>query len=85
MKNKLKFMYIILFFMICLIPVCTMPIFSITNQNTENRQKATLPKIMNENSINLEYFEELNNYLEDSFNFRENLIAINSMMMEKAN
>lgn len=79
-----KLIYIIIFFGICSIPVLTMPFVNWSQESSgENRTKAELPELLEEGSLNWEYFEEMDDYLNDNFQFREALISINSTYKEE--
>ncbi len=78
-----KIIYIAFFFIICLIPVLSMPFFSSeSDSGSENRTKAELPEISNDEGLNLQYFSELDTYLSDNFNFRSDFVNLNSLYFE---
>ncbi len=81
MKNKLKLIYIIIFFAICITPVLTMPFFSVGTSERESMNSA--PSVIDDGSLNLDYFTELDDYLSTSFNFRSQLISANATIMEQ--
>ncbi|OOB80476.1 MAG: hypothetical protein BEN19_04660 [Epulopiscium sp. Nuni2H_MBin003] len=77
-----KNLYIGTFFLLLCLPVLLIPLKS--NVSTaENRILAQSPAIITENRFNLNFFEDMDRYLEDNFVFRESLIGINAYIHEK--
>lgn len=81
--NIAKIAYILVFFLICAIPVLTMPFVDWSQDSDgENRDKAEFPEIIVDESLNMEFFQDMDDYLNDNFQFREDLITINATYKE---
>ncbi len=84
MSKVEKYIFAFTILVICIVPVLTLPLFDYEpSESSEKREKAESPVIYEEETgVNLEYFEELNAYLSDNFNFREVLVYCNAMILE---
>jgi len=72
---KYKAVYCIIFILLCCIPVFTMFFFS-ESSGAEKRELAEKPSLITEdNSINLSFPEEFENYLADNFSFRSKVVS----------
>ncbi|MBQ8923603.1 MAG: hypothetical protein IJ053_02295, partial [Lachnospiraceae bacterium] len=81
-NNLLSIIYIIVF--ICIISSLSllMPIVK-SDMDTEKRNAAKLPKIVKENKLNTDFFDELTDYFSDNFAFRQQLSTADAVI--KAN
>lgn len=75
MKKIAKLLFIIVFMLICIIPVFTMALFS-EDESTEKRELSEKPVLISENSINMDYTSQLNTYLSEHFSFRSDLVTL---------
>ncbi len=80
MKKILKLAFIVIFIVICMIPVLTMP-FLAQDESSEKRKLSEKPVLYTEeNGINMNYTSELNTYLSEHFSFRTDLTTIWSVI-----
>ncbi len=80
MKKKIRIIYIVLFFIICIIPVAFMP-FVKNDTSKENRKLSQMPSLTDENKkINLEWSSQFETYLSEHFAFREKLVTADSII-----
>ncbi|MCD7741712.1 MAG: hypothetical protein LUI06_05870 [Ruminococcus sp.] len=83
MKRKiLQIIYIAAFLIICLIPFAGMSLWS-TQESTENKTLAAFPSLFVDGSLNLSYFDELSDYFEDHFAFRNELVDADAQIMSR--
>ena len=83
MKKKLQLVYVLLFFLICSIPVLSIPLLNQDeSSSSEKRDKAEFPMLIVDGTFNLQFFESLNDYFTDHFNFRNEFISTNAKFME---
>ncbi|OON98851.1 MAG: hypothetical protein ATN35_03385 [Epulopiscium sp. Nele67-Bin004] len=81
----MKKLYVILFFVILSCPVLLIPIQGLSQSETsENRTKADFPTWKDEETgeFNTNYFVQVDEFLEDNFLYREQLIEVNSKLQE---
>lgn len=83
MDKKIKVLYIITILLISGLPVLSMPFINVETTNNEKRELSSFPDIYKENKINIEFFNEFNEYLLDNFNFRSQMVEINTIVQEK--
>lgn len=71
--------------LLCSIPVITMPIIQsgLGEGSKENRDMQEFPGVLVEGKINTNFFNEFDLYLQDHFNFRSELIALNTKIYEE--
>ncbi len=82
-KNSGKLIYIILFFFLSLIPVISMPFISLGAQESqEKREKAQLPLLIEDESLNIDFLNSFDDYLNDNFNFRDELVELNALYLD---
>lgn len=79
-KHMKKKLYVVVFLVCSLLPFAGMA-FATTRETTENREMAAWPDSMVNGNVNLHYLNELGNYFEDHFAFRNWLVSIDSMIM----
>ncbi len=77
MKKTCKLVYIVVCLLIMLLPFAGM-IFWKTDDTTENKTLAEMPKLKTEGGINKEYLPQLGAYFEDHFAFRQYMIDADS-------
>lgn len=82
MKKTGKIIYIVLVMIICLIPFAGM-LFRPTNETTEKKELAKLPKVTVDGKLNKDYFDELSAYFEDHFAFRPELVSADAEIQTK--
>ena len=82
MERRLKLCYIILFLVVCSIPVFTMP-FLAELESAEKRELQEKPDLWEDGRIDPEYAKKMDQWLSDHFSFRSRLAAGFSMI--KAN
>lgn len=77
MKKTCKLVYIVVCLLIMLLPFAGM-IFYKTDETTENKTLAELPKLRSEGGMNKEYLSQLGAYFEDHFAFRQYMVDADS-------
>lgn len=77
MKKTCKLIYIVVCLLIMLLPFAGM-IFWKTDDTTENKTLAEMPKLKTEEGINQEYLAQLGAYFEDHFAFRQYMVDADS-------
>ena len=84
MKNKkTDILYIVIFMGLLLSLIVFMP-FSSFDAKTEKRNAAEFPKAVSENgALNLDFFDELTDYMNDNFAFRKQLATADALVKAK--
>lgn len=83
MRNKIEMIiFIVVCFLLCLIPFVGMTVAR-TDITTENKTLASLPKLREDGKLNIEYLQELGNYFEDHFAFKNLLVTADSNIQSK--
>ncbi len=83
MRKKAGIIFIIICMVICLIPFAGMTFFR-TDTTTENKTLASLPSFTSDSGgVNLKFFDELSDYFEDHFAFREYLVNADAIIQSK--
>lgn len=77
-----QLVYIVLVFGICLLPLVGMSVAR-TDETTEKTEMASWPKLTVEGRWNTDYLEQMGEYFEDHFAFRQELITANSLLRAK--
>lgn len=81
--RKIQIIFISIISLICIIPVLTMPFFrSDISESQETGVRASFPEFEIGENGSISFFDEFNTYLDENFNFRDNLIGMNSYLME---
>lgn len=80
-KNIGKWIYVILFFAVCLIHSVGMLFYH--SQLAENRTLSERPVFWTQEGWNSEFFQELQTYVSEHFAFRSELVAADSMIKYK--
>ncbi|MCD8077710.1 MAG: hypothetical protein LUE63_04935 [Lachnospiraceae bacterium] len=81
-KKKLACIYVALILAVCLIPFVGMTKFR-TDETTENKTLASFPSLMTDGQVNLAFFDELSEYFEDHFAFREILVNVDAEIQSR--
>lgn len=83
MKKILKLVFIIVFVVVCVIPVFTMPFFA-EEESAEKRELSEKPVLYSqEDGFNMNYTSQLNTYLTEHFSFRSDLVTLWSVIQAK--
>ncbi len=82
MKKEMSIIYIVICMIICLIPFAGMVGFA-TNTTTENKVLASFPKFIVAGQFNSGFFDELTDYFEDHFAFREFFVNVDAIIQSK--
>lgn len=77
-----KIVFIAVCLVICIVPSAGM-IVARTDTTTENREMAEFPALGMDGKININYMEELGEYFEDHFAFRNQLVTADSIIQSK--
>ncbi|MDY3919486.1 MAG: hypothetical protein SOZ59_10885 [Candidatus Limivivens sp.] len=77
--KKWKMIYAVLFFGICLIPSVGL-LFGGSEESTENRDLSELPKLQTEEGWNSGYLEQLGDYFQEHFAYRNELVTANALL-----
>ena len=81
LKNILKIVYVMIFFIMCLIPIVCIPFTKEDTSNSENRPLSKMPNLKNDDgSINTSVGVEFETYLSEHFAFRNQLVQLNNQM-----
>lgn len=81
-KNTYAVVYLVLIFMILLVPFAGMTFWA-TNETAEKTELAAWPKLTDEGKWNENYLQEMGTYFEDHFAFREKLVTANAVIRSK--
>lgn len=83
MKKYCYKIYILLFFLLCVLPGCAM-LFSQNREAKANQILAPFPQIKAEGGgVNMEFFTQLNDYISENFGFRQEMITADHMLTAK--
>ena len=74
MKNVGRIFYVVLCLLICIVPFAGMSV-NRTDTTTENKELAEFPNVKEEGKWNIDFMQELGNYFEDHFAFRQELVT----------
>lgn len=77
--KKFNFVFIIAYFVLLAIPALTMPFF-FNAKNTEKRELANFPKLVKEESINKDFVDELDDFVNDRIGLRQVLVSANTAL-----
>lgn len=80
--KKWKWLYCILFFGICLIPSVGL-FFTGPSVSGENRELAEFPKLKTEEGFNTNILQEMGDYFQEHFAFRNELVTADALVMGK--
>ena len=76
--KKSNLIFIIIFILLLILPAVSMPFFA-NSPNTENRNPAPFPMLTDDNgSINVEYFDEFDAWVNDHIGFRNIMVKANT-------
>lgn len=82
MKKRYCVIYILLFIVICLFPLCTMPFYA-NNESAEKRDMQEQPHVRESGKWNREYFAQLTDYFNDHFGYRQEMAGMNAALQQK--
>lgn len=83
MKNKfIMIIFVVVCCLICVIPFAGMTVAR-TDRTTENKTLAKWPNMVNKGKWNTNYLQEMGEYFEDHFAFKNQLVAIDSSIQSK--
>lgn len=82
MRELEKKIYIGIFLLIISIPFLCMTFYK-TDMSVEKRYAQAIPKLMQDGKINIEYFDQWDDYVTDHFAFRQELSTIDAIVMSK--
>lgn len=74
MRKKLLVLFAALFMAVCALPSVGL-LLGYEGENYENRPLARLPKLIEREGLNLEYPQGFDNYYQDHFGFREEMVT----------
>ena len=74
MRKALLIIFAALFMGLCLLPSAGL-LLGYQGENYENRPLARLPKLIERDGLNLEYPQEFDDYYQDHFGFREEMVT----------
>ncbi len=83
MKKKLSYFYIAAFLLCCLVPSAGL-LLDRGEVSRENRKMAVLPRLWTEEGWNQAYLQELGDWFQDHFAFRNEMVTANSCVMAAA-
>ena len=75
MRKKLLVLFAALFMVVCLLPSVGL-LLGYEGENYENRPLARLPKLIERDGLNLEYPGQFDDYYQDHFGFREEMVTV---------
>lgn len=78
-QHKWKAVYIVLFFLIVLLPAVCMPAAGNTKA-IENKELSEVPNLKDETGINWNYLKQLGEYFSEHMAFREELVTANAVI-----
>lgn len=82
MKHTGKFIFITICLGMCILPSAGM-IVKPTNTTTENKELKKFPDIKKNGKFNVNFLQELGNYFEDHFAFRQELVSVDAEIQSK--
>lgn len=82
MKKRGCGIYIVIVFVICVLPFAGMS-FAKTTGTVGNAELSSMPELVTDEGVNTEYLEQMGQYFEDHFAFRKELITANSFLRSK--
>ncbi|MBQ6703836.1 MAG: hypothetical protein IJN08_03380, partial [Clostridia bacterium] len=74
MRKKLLILFAALFMVVCALPSVGL-LLGYEGENYENRPLARLPKLIERDGVNLEYPQGFDDYYQDHFGFREEMVT----------
>lgn len=79
--KKMRILYIVLFFCLCLAPVLLIPVFG--HQMLENDSAPpSWPSLIKDEQINRDFFSEVSDYTDKNIAFRRQLVSLNGLLMK---
>ena len=80
MRKIIQFLYIITFFVICIIPTVFFIYGNTNNDEAENRSREKMPSLMEKNKLNLRFPSEMESYFSENFGFRTKLVNLDAWL-----
>lgn len=80
--KKLKILYCVFFFCICLVPSVGM-LFTEAEQSLENRNLSEFPELINEQGLNIEWLSQAGDYFQEHFALRNEMVTANALINGK--
>ncbi len=80
MKKRSYIIYVILFVVICIFPLCSMSFYS-NNESIEKRELHKKPLIKQYGKWNKNYFSQYTDYFNDNFGFRQDMAGLNACIL----
>ncbi len=82
MKKRSNIFYVVLCFVISLIPFVCMT-FARTDTTLEKRELAKFPSVVEDGKFNFDILEELGDYFNDHFAFKPQMVAADALLLDK--
>ena len=83
MKKALLILFVAAFTLLCILPTAAM-LLGYEGENYENRPLARMPKLFDRNGLNLSFPEGFDDYFQDHFGFREEMVTAFHSVTETA-
>ena len=83
MKKRSNIFYLIICFVISLIPFACMPFAPEADGTLEKRELAKFPSIVTDGKYNFNILEDLGDYFNDHFAYRQQIVAADALMLDK--
>ncbi len=83
MKKRSNIFYVVVCFIISLIPFVCMPFAPEADGTLEKRTLAEFPSLVEDGKFNFNILEELGDYFNDHFAFRQQMVAADALMLDK--
>lgn len=83
MKKRSNIFYVVLCFVISLIPFVCMAFAPEADGTLEKRELAKFPSIVKDGKYNFEILEDLGNYFNDHFAYRQQMVAADALLLDK--
>ncbi len=83
MKKRSNIFYVVVCFIISLIPFVCMPFAPEADGTLEKRTLAEFPSLIEDGKFNFNILEELGDYFNDHFAFRQQMVAADAQLLDK--
>ncbi|MBE6813641.1 MAG: hypothetical protein E7523_12290 [Ruminococcaceae bacterium] len=83
MKKRSHIFYVVLCFVISLIPFVCMTFAPEADGTLEKRELAKFPSVIEDGKFNFDILEELGDYFNDHFAFRQQMVAADALLLDK--
>lgn len=78
--KKIRIIFCVLFFAICAFPAVSM-FFTSQDADLERREKAEMPKLVEDGKLNIEIGDQLESYVSENFGFRAEFVSANNAIL----